>query len=184
MIKFKFCGIIFEISFLLICFLTLILIYYGERVFLCSAIAMIFHEFCHLILLLLFKDKPRKIRVLLSGFAIFTGRELSNWQNFFVLSAGVLGNLFLFFMFFSFKFFALINLVLVILNILPHEKFDGGQLLELVLQCKFDVNLSIKILKICSFCVSFLLFLLGLCILFKFYNFTLLAVVFMLVFSN
>ena len=186
MIKFKFCGIFFRISFLIIWFLVLILLNYGKYVFLSCIFAVSFHEFFHLLLIFCFHAKPRKIEFNVGGLTIVSGVELPFWPNIAVLSAGVLGNflLFLIFIFFNFRFFAFVNLGLAILNILPYEKLDGGQLLELVLQKKFDLAISYRIIRISSFCVLIILSILGLILCVSFQNFTMLVVVFMLYFSS
>ena len=87
-------------------------------------------------------------------------------------------------MFFKVKFFAFVNLTLAILNVLPHEKLDGGQLLELILQQKYDWNLSMKIFKICSLIVVLILGICSLVLIFCVHNFTLFLVVCMLFVSK
>lgn len=181
MINFKIFGVKVEISFLLICFLNLVLFSYGGSVLAWSLFSIMFHEFCHIISLFFFGNRPKKLKFYTSGIVLTSQRELVNFEKIVVLTAGCFGNLLLFLLFYliEFKFAMVINFCLFIFNLLPHEKFDGGQILEFFLQ-KIDFNISFKIVKIISNLVSIFLIFLGLIFLFKFKNFTLLFFVIIL----
>ncbi len=152
MIKFKFLGVRIEVSFLFICLVTFILtIDRYLELFWCVLFAII-HEFFHLFFMILFKNFPKLIRIQISGITIVVNREVEYFKQFIILISGCFGNLILalicFLLHFSFGF--LINLCLAFFNLLPHEKLDGGQLLELFLQNKVKISLLMKILNFCS----------------------------------
>lgn len=184
MIKFEIFGIKIEISFLLICFLNLILIVYGEFVLFWCGISAIFHELCHILSLFYFGCKPDMLKFQISGIVLKKKTELSNFANVVVLSAGCFGNfvLFLFFYFIKFKFAMIVNLCLFMFNMLPHEKLDGGQLLEMALQKlkKNDIMAVAKILNITSKLGFVLLLVLSLGLILKFRNYNLLFFTLML----
>lgn len=185
MINFKIFGVKIEISFLLICFLNLVLISYGEFVLFWCVFSALFHEFCHVVCLLFFGVKPSGLQFQVNGVVLKSKMELADFKKAIVLVAGCAGNfvLLLFFCLIKFNFAMVVNLFLLVFNMLPHEKLDGGQLLSIALK-KFDAVTSLKICSLVSKLVFGLLLIMSVVFTIKFKNYTLLFFVIMLNFLN
>ena len=185
MIRFKIFGVKIEISFLLICLLNLILVSYGGRVLFFCVFSALFHEFCHVACLLFFGVKPLSLKFQINGIVLKDNANINDIKKTTVLVAGCVGNFVLFLLFYlaGLDFAMIANLALFIFNALPHEKLDGGQLLNIALQ-KIDLATSAKIGRIISNFVSLILIALSIIFIFKFRNYTLLIFIIMLNFSK
>ncbi|MEZ3421799.1 MAG: hypothetical protein K1V95_07800 [Eubacterium sp.] len=85
------------------------------------------HETGHLVMLLIFGVKPKKITLSFYGAGLKYNNTLSKSREFFVLLCGPLVNLILFVVFKN-----EINLLLFLLNIFPAAPLDGGRMIKLL----------------------------------------------------
>lgn len=148
---------------------------------------VIIHEFGHLILMLIFGSKPKKISISLFEIAISdeSRQQRSDLQNFFIVFFGPFANFICFIIFFLLYLyiridlmnFAYVNLSLCLLNLLPVMSFDGGQMLYILLCRRFSGETAEKAVNIVTLIALFPLAVLGFIILFNSdYNFSLLFV--------
>lgn len=187
MIKFKFFGIQIKIFFLFVCLLCFVLISYGEKILILCGVSAIFHEICHLICLRYFKCRVVAIEFRLGGIVIISDDlTTTTMQKIVVLFAGCLGNFFLFVVcsFLQFNFLALINLCFMIFNMLPNEKLDGGQIIEIIFQKAFGFVDGMQIFRVFSAAISAFLLVFSLLFYVSFHNCTFLIFAIMLMFSK
>lgn len=181
-------GCKIKISFLLISMIVVVVLIDNSGTTIWGLIAAMIHEFGHIFAMTLRDNKPSEM-----DFDIFdikikdSNRSKNSYKDdIFILIAGPCINLSLSVLFFVLYFivrldFLLIpmseNLVLGILNILPIESLDGGQILYCLLVNKIGIKKSEKIVCIISFVFLLPLAALGFTILFRSkYNISLLIV--------
>ena len=143
--KFDFWGVRWHIS-----FWSLVLVTYGiisatsgQYVFLLCILSAVFHEFGHIYFIMKFKGKPSEIVIHPFETQIKCNlNNVSSRQDIIITLAGVSVNLliagvsfivYLLFQFALFQNLSLCNFALVLINLLPVESTDGGQLLNAVL---------------------------------------------------
>ncbi len=185
--KFKIFNIKFCISYTLLCLLAVCIILDIFSGFLMCCFAVIIHESGHLIMMMFFGCKPKKITISLFDIAINdeSRQQRSDLQNFFIIFFGPFANFICFILLFllylcggaDFLKFAYVNLSLCLLNMLPVMSFDGGQLLYILLSRRFGCQTGERALNIITFITVFPVAVLGFIILFNSnYNFSLLFV--------
>ena len=185
--KFELFRIKFSVSYPLLCLIAVCIIFDIFSGFVMCCFAVLIHESGHLIMMLIFGCKPRKINISLFEIAINDDnrQEKSNLQNFLIIFFGPFANFICFILIFllylfsgtDFLKFAYVNLSLCILNLLPVISFDGGQMLYLLLSIRFCSCTAEKAVNIITFIALFPIALLGFIILFNSdYNFSLLFV--------
>ena len=106
--------------------------------------AVVIHESGHLLMMLIFGSKPKKISISLFEIAINdeSRQQRGDLQNFLIVFFGPFANFICFIIIFLIYLcsgtdllkFAYVNLSLCLLNLLPVMSFDGGQLLAADLQ--------------------------------------------------
>lgn len=149
--------------------------------------AVVIHESGHLLMMLIFGSKPKKISISLFEIAINdeSRQQRSDLQNFLIVFFGPFANFICFIIIFLIYLcsgtdllkFAYVNLSLCILNLLPVMSFDGGQLLYILLSRRFTGHTAEKAVNIITFIALFPIAVLGFIILFNSdYNFSLLFV--------
>lgn len=124
-----------EISFWFVAVLTLILVFTGQNNGIWCFLMCIFHELGHLIMMLIFRKKPRKIELGYFGMKIISGeRMVSPLSDILIAAAGPAVNILLSYVFHLLKMhnMAQINLALAIFNLLPVNVLDGGRILSAV----------------------------------------------------
>ena len=185
--KFNLLNIKFSISYTLLCLIVACIILDVFSGFVMCCFAVIIHECGHLIMMLIFGSKPKKIEISLFEIAINddSRQQRSNMQNFFIVFFGPFANFICFIMIFLLYLcsginllkFAYVNLSLCLLNLLPVMSFDGGQMLYILLSCKYSCQTAEKVVNIITFIALFPIAVLGFIILFNSnYNFSLLFV--------
>ena len=185
-------GCKIKISFLLVSLIIGITLLDDSKITIWGIVAAVMHECGHIFAMTLKNNKPKEI-----NFDVFdikikdSNRAKSSYSdNIFILFAGPCMNLSLALLFFLSYFvthidFLLVpmseNLILGILNILPIESLDGGQILYCILVKKMGIHMAEKIVCVVSFVFLVPISILGFIILFKSkYNISLLAVSFMI----
>lgn len=116
-------------------------------------VSVIVHEFGHALTAVFFKQKARIQLIALGGVTMFEGPKLKFWQQFLITFNGPLFGFFLFLiatflLHFSwpplilkiFKATQVANLFWTIVNLLPVQPLDGGQLLRIVLEGFFGIK--------------------------------------------
>lgn len=118
-------------------------------------ISVLFHEYGHALMAVLFKQKAKIQLVFLGGLTSFEGPKLKFWQQFLIVLNGPLFGFLLFVVsyfllkanFFTspaivvfLKNLGIANLFWTVLNLLPVAPLDGGQLLRIVLEGFFSVK--------------------------------------------
>ncbi len=185
--KFNLLNIKFSISYTLLCLIVACIILDIFSGFVMCCFAVIIHECGHLIMMLIFGSKPKKIEISLFEIAINddSRQQRSNMQNFFIVFFGPFANFICFIMIFLLYLcsgidllkFAYVNLSLCLLNLLPVMSFDGGQMLYILLSRKYSCQTAEKVVNIITFIALFPIAVLGFIILFNSnYNFSLLFV--------
>lgn len=185
--KFEIFKIKFCISYTLLCLIAICIILDMFKGFVMCCFAVVIHESGHLIMMLIFGSKPRKISISPFEIAIKDeGRQQrSDLQNFFIVFFGPFANFICFILLFllylysdaDFLSFAYVNLSLCLLNLLPVMSFDGGQMLYILLTRRLSSQTAEKAVNIITFIALFPIAVLGFIILFNSnYNFSLLFV--------
>ncbi len=116
-------------------------------------VSVIVHEFGHALTALLFKQKARIQLIALGGVTMFEGPKLKFWQQFLITFNGPLFGFFLFLLasfllhfswppllFKILKITQVANLFWTVVNLLPVQPLDGGQLLRIVLEGFFGIK--------------------------------------------
>jgi stage IV sporulation protein FB len=118
-------------------------------------VSVLFHELGHALTSLLFKQKAKIQLVALGGVTSYDGPKLKFWQQFLVVLNGPLFGFFLFLgatylltlnwtvhpiIYGVLKMTQLANLFWTIVNLLPVQPLDGGQLLRIILEASFGVK--------------------------------------------
>ncbi len=120
--------------------------------------AAVFHEICHILMVLLMKGSIVKIRVHPSGCEIDACR-MGQWQQFVSILAGPLGSFSLLVLCRMVPKIAICGLLQGLYNMIPVLPLDGGRLLRLLLQraCPQQAEKIMDFIAIAS-CVAFDLF--------------------------
>ncbi len=139
-------------------------------------ISVLVHEYGHALTSVLFKQKAKIQLVALGGVTSYDGPKLKFWQQFIVVFNGPLFGFFLFLgatylltfnwtnhevIYGALKMTQVANLFWTIVNLLPVQPLDGGQLLRIVLEASFGVKgfkASLVIGAIISVAFSFYFF--------------------------
>lgn len=186
MIKFRILGVIFSVSFLYICLVSVFLIYDNSGMVIWSIFSSFFHESFHIIFLYIFSAKPKCICFELSGIKLIKSKELNFFQDIIVLISGCFGNMILFFICcnLNMRIGAVVNLCLLVFNLLPSITLDGGQILFRIFEQFFDFHVCIKICFIISTCISIFLMIVGIIVIIYFQNPTIFLTGIMVMFSS
>lgn len=176
------------ISFLFVALITGTIIYDKSLSVLWGVLAALIHEIGHLLAMIIIGDKPESIMFNLFDVAIVdTKRAAHSYKHdVFILALGPILNICIFGLFyFTYSFFeienlytfSLQNLFLGMMNLLPIESLDGGQILYILFSKSFSQRKTEIIIQIISFVVLFPLLIIGLIILLRSkYNFSLLFI--------
>jgi len=116
-------------------------------------VSVLIHEFGHALTSVFFKQKAKIQLVALGGVTSYEGPKLKFWQQFIIVFNGPLFGFFLFLgAAFLLKFAwspvvttilqitKLANLFWTVVNLLPIQPLDGGQLLRIVLEANFGIR--------------------------------------------
>lgn len=193
MMKLKLRGTDIFISFTLICVCAICIITGMFANFLCSLLAILFHESGHLFWLCKFGCPPDEIKISLFEIKIndVSRHTRGVSQNFLIIFFGPFVNFICFILFYLlylkcnlFYPLAAANLCVGLFNSLPVISLDGGQLIYLFLTLRFTPEAAEKCVNIITFIFIFPLAALGFLVLFNSkYNFSLLFVCVYLIFS-
>ncbi len=192
--KFNFLKIRFEISYLLLSILAILVIAEHFCNFLWCVSAVIIHELGHIIPMCIYGYRPEKIKISLFEISITDNsrHKRSFWKNFFIILLGPFINFICFISFYLLYLYgkdfylpiAIANLSVGLFNFMPVLSLDGGQLLYLILCKKFTERNAERTVDVLTFIFIFPLFAFGFLLLFKSkYNFSLLFVCVYLIFS-
>ena len=107
-------------------------------------LAAIFHEMGHLLIILKYKIKVDKIKIMPYGIAIKTEVIKNPTEEILVCIAGPAVNFLLFFAFKKYLFFSLCNIVIFVLNLIPALPLDGGCILKAYLSKRYGYINAIK----------------------------------------
>lgn len=118
-------------------------------------VSVLFHEYGHALTSVLFKQKAKIQLVALGGVTSFDGPKLKFWQQFLIVFNGPLFGFLLFLgatflltldwsakplVYGILKMTQVANLFWTIINLLPVQPLDGGQLLRIVLEANFGIQ--------------------------------------------
>ncbi len=191
---FKIFGCNITVSFLFLCFITSLMLFDNSGIIKWGVFAAFIHEAGHIVAMLYKNIKPEGIRLGLFDISIINNKKF-NYINFkdevIILISGSLANLVVLIIccFIGLAVdndICLIlmqeNLFLGLMNLLPIESLDGGDLLYIIISEKLNVVVAKRVLHLISFIILIPLMSIGFLILFKSkYNFSLLLVSFYLV---
>ena len=96
------------------------------------ALSSLFHEFCHILALLLLNGKIRSIKVQLCG-CIIESSPMEPWKQFCSILAGPAGSFLLLFLCRTVPKIAICGLLQGLYNLIPLLPLDGGRLMRLLL---------------------------------------------------
>ena len=142
MLDFRLFGIRFSVSVGFFGLLCLMLYIDKTGLMLPTLLSTLFHEFGHLLSLLMLNLKPKGVVFKVGAISIIGSFALNTRGELFLNLAGPILNFLLFFIFFGCylilgtaftRDFALINLVLGVFNLLPVTGLDGGSIVSILL---------------------------------------------------
>jgi Zn-dependent proteases len=144
--------------------------------------AALIHEFGHLAAMFICGVKVERITVYPFGLDIRTSSQIKSYkQDLFIKSAGIFVNISAALLCLAVKenlyisFFMMSNIMFAVLNILPINSLDGGEILESLLLMYMNPNTVMKIMKPVSFVFIVILWIVAVYVLFYTnYNFSLL----------
>lgn len=147
MIKFKIFDINFSISFLFLCLVSWFLVYDKHNIALICLFSSLAHELSHILFLILFSVKIKKISFKVFGISIKKNKELPFLKEFLVLISGCFSNLIFVIIFSVTKnmYAVLVNIIILFFNFMPISILDGGQILKLCLDRIIGYEKSFKI---------------------------------------
>jgi Zn-dependent protease len=140
-----------------------------------ALVSILFHEYGHALMALIFKEKPHIELMALGGVTIYPGRHLTNKQQFIITLAGPFFGFLLYlistavlFLFPSMPpplmlfwgWMQLVNLSWTVLNMIPVLPLDGGQLVRVVLESFWGVK-GLKATLIIGMAASLILVVVG-----------------------
>ena len=194
MIRFRLFSISFAVSFwavLLVSF-ALITSVNGQMYIIICLFCTVFHEFGHLLMICKYKGKPESIAI--NPFEIRINADLSELllkEEVCIISFGVVFNFLLgiltgiFYWLFSCELFlhiSISSLCVGVVNLLPLDSFDGGQLLKLLLSRMLSQSAVSRILSVISIIFIIPLVIIGIAVLFvSQYNFSVLFIALFLI---
>ena len=160
MLRFKIFAVPIEVSFwaLLLVSCAVVSSVKGQEIVLVCLLCTLIHESGHLLMICKVKGKPQSIIV--NPFEIRINSELSDVtlkEEILIVSFGVIFNLMfslvagLLYLIFPFEMFLQISissLCIGILNLMPVESLDGGQLFAIILNRLFSQNVADKIIDV------------------------------------
>lgn len=171
MVEQKLFGITFGVSVGFMSLITFMLYVDKTGLMLPTAIATFLHEWGHILILLAFRCKIEKISFRLGSVAVQGCYSLSTLKEALMLLAGPVANL----LFFGVCYFALattnnliwlnyglVSLVIAIINLLPIQGLDGGNLLLIFISQFLDLKNTDLVLKGVSFLACAVIILFGL----------------------
>lgn len=176
--KFKLCSVQFEMSFLVVAVMAMVLILDNSNKFLSCFIAAIIHECGHLLCMHICHIKPSLIRLSLFDIVIESDSVRNSRDDLFITIFGPAVNLLCagVFYFVSPMLFVS-NLVIGLFNLLPVLTFDGGHALEIILSKFFSLRTCSIILRTLTFMMFMPMFTIGVMVLFEStYNYSLLLI--------
>lgn len=165
--RFKLLGVNFTITYMFSLSLTLFIALDKSRIILPLIVSVLIHELSHLIVLTIFKSKPKEIILSLGTINIKNNATLSLKEEIIVLLAGPLANFFVFLLCYALDLnenFANINLILFVTNMFCIEGLDGGIIIACLIKKFFSTNIAKKIIfliKILNILLFSLVFFLG-----------------------
>ncbi len=137
-------------------------------------VSVLIHEYGHALTSVIFKQKAKIQLVALGGLTSYEGPKLKFWQQFIIVFNGPLFGFFLFLIatmllqmqwspivYQILKMTQVANLFWTLVNLLPVQPLDGGQLLRIILEANFGIRgfkLSLLIGAIVSLLFAFLFF--------------------------
>lgn len=159
--KFKLCGIDFEITFLFVALITFMITLNAPANVLIAIFSSLLHEMGHLLAMSTVGNKPQCVRLEITGMNIKRAQsiKISTKNELLIALGGPFANAVIFIIcgfiicFYQSEFImtvACINLILMLFNLLPVKRLDGGMALYFLLARRFDAEFCSKILKITS----------------------------------
>ena len=193
--SFNLFGIKIEITFLFMALISFVISLEAPSNVIMTIVSSMLHEMGHLVIMLILKYKPKKVRFELTGINIIRNQEteISTKSEIWISLGGPLMNFIIVIICCailcvyndnSILTLACVNLILMIFNLLPIKKLDGGMVLYHSLSRKYDLNFSYLILKITSIVFISLIFIWGIYIfIVSRYNISLIIIAIFLVIS-
>lgn len=186
--NFRIFGVEIRFKFLFFSALTLLFCFKAEKTIGLCLLFSILHEFGHLIVILLCKEKPKLIEFDIFGMKIERKNDINQSYKNETLTAlaGPVTNFILSVVFYLiYKYTAnkiyieitAVNLAIGLFNIMPVFSLDGGRMLEYMFKMKYSNDKSENVLKAVSFISIAVIFTVGTVIFIKSkYNFSLIII--------
>lgn len=176
--KFKLCGVQFDLSFLVVAVMSMVLILDSSNKFLLCFVAALVHECGHIVAMRACGIKPTAIRLRLFDIVIESHSVSNLCADLFITLAGPIINLlFACIFYFISKTLFIANLVIGLFNLLPVETFDGGHALKIILSKFFSLKTCETTLKVLTFILLVPMLTIGVMVLFDSqYNYSLLLI--------
>ena len=193
--SFNLFGIKIEITFLFVALLSFVISLKAPSNVIMTILSSMLHEIGHLVMMLILKNNPAKVRFELTGINIIRNQEIgiSTKNEIWISLGGPFVNFIIVIICCAILCvydndliltFACINLILMIFNLLPIKKLDGGNVLYRLLSRNYDLNFSYLVLKVTSIIFISLIFMWGVYIfIVSKYNISLIIIAIFLVIS-
>ncbi len=159
--QFKIKNIKIKISFTFFALILILIIFQKTEYLIVSLASAVLHEVGHLIALIYFKTEILEFKISIFGANIKTStrNQINYFKDFLISFSGPLVNLLISFfsyviynIYFGKIFFDIyiVNLVLALFNLLPFHAFDGGKMLQIILNLKLSDSAAEKAVTIIS----------------------------------
>jgi len=138
--KIEFCFSFFAV-------IALVSLFDGTSYILLGLLCCLLHELGHISAMCIFNVPPRKIQFYGAGIKITVNEKMTSLKKELIIElAGCITNVLIFFILYFFaqsftvKIFATMNLIIGLFNLLPFKYFDGGKIIDLLLDLYSDKN--------------------------------------------
>lgn len=175
--RFRFFGTEIYISFLFFVIIALMIATDRTGLALPTLFSVLLHESGHLIAMWICDCEPKSVKLVPASVSISRGISRKKYGDMFISLAGPIANLVMFIsLYFNYKYTktqfsfdcAVINLALFVFNMLPVLGLDGGMILKLLLEKRFDDTYKAdRIVRIITFIIGISLVVLGITIIAK-----------------
>lgn len=165
MFKFSILDTKIEFCFSFFAVVALVSFFDGTGYILLGLLCCLLHELGHICAMCIFEVPPQKIQFYGAGIEISVNEKMTSLKKELIIEmAGCITNILIFFILYFFarsftvKIFATMNLIIGLFNLIPFKHFDGGKIIDLLLDTystkyRYILRKAIRIISIILLCL-------------------------------